>query len=117
TQDAWLNPDAIARRLTFATALANDRLSLNSPPVNKNESGWMLPQTITPPTNPPLVRGGTGERQLLRGETKKVEPIDSLQLANTLGNNFSAKTQSAIASSPPNLRAALILGSPEFMHK
>ncbi|MGL5061932.1 MAG: DUF1800 domain-containing protein, partial [Microcoleus sp.] len=66
TQDAWLNPDAIARRLTFATALANDRLSLNSPPANKNESGWMLPQTITPP-NPPLVRGGTGERQLLRG--------------------------------------------------
>ncbi|MCU0540584.1 MAG: DUF1800 domain-containing protein [Oscillatoriaceae cyanobacterium Prado104] len=103
TQDVWLNPDAIARRLNFATALAGDRLSLNSPPVNPNESGWMLPlPSIT--VNSPVPKS-------------RVEPVDPLQLANTLGNNFSAKTQSAIDSSPANLRAALILGSPEFMYK
>lgn len=103
TRDAWLNPDAISRRLSFATALAGDRLSLNSPPVNKDESGWMLPQTSIPVNSPLLNR--------------KVEPVNPLQLANTLGNNFSAKTRSAIDSSPANLRAALILGSPEFMQK
>jgi len=105
TQDTWLNPDAIARRLDFATALSINRLSLNSPPANKNQSGWMLPLAITP-SNPPLVTG----------EKKTGSAIDSSQLANTLGNQFSDRTKSAIDSSPTNLRAALILGSPEFMH-
>jgi len=83
TQDAWLNSDAMTRRLSFATALVSDRLPLQE-----------LAQTAMA-TN---------------------QPVDALRLANTLGNNFSAQTQSAIAASPPQLRAALILGSPEFMH-
>jgi uncharacterized protein (DUF1800 family) len=103
TRDAWLNPDAIARRLNFATALAGDRLSLNSPPANPKESGWMLPQTNIPVNSALLNRN--------------VEPVDPVRLTNTLGNNFSPKTRSAIDSSPANLRAALILGSPEFMQK
>jgi uncharacterized protein (DUF1800 family) len=106
TQDAWLNPDAIARRLSFVTALASDRLSLNTPPANTNQSGWMLPQSSSL-SNPSLPRGGKRSNQL----------IDPSQLVNTLGDNFSANTKSAIASSPANLRAALILGSPEFMHR
>jgi hypothetical protein len=43
--------------------------------------------------------------------------IDDAQLSQNLGNNFAAKTQTAIADSPPRLRAALILGSPEFMYR
>jgi uncharacterized protein (DUF1800 family) len=106
TQDAWLNPDAIARRLNFATALASDRLSLNSPPANLNQSGWMLPQTIA-----------SSNSLLVTGKKESGIPIDASQLANTLGNQFSDRTKSAIDSSPANLRAALILGSPEFMHR
>lgn len=106
TQEAWLNSDAIARRLNFATALASDRLSLNSPPANPNQSGWILPQAIAL-SNSPLVTGGK----------ETANPIDASQLANTLGNQLSDRTKSAIGSSSPNLRAALILGSPEFMHK
>ncbi|WP_315788160.1 DUF1800 domain-containing protein [Fischerella sp. JS2] len=88
TQEAWLNPDAMTRRLNFATALASGRLRLAMP------------------LNP------TKNNQLSRNQ-----PVDALQLANTLGNSFSKKTQTAIASSPPQLRAALILGSPEFMYR
>ncbi|MEG5062475.1 DUF1800 domain-containing protein [Microcoleus sp. B3-A4] len=106
TQNAWLNPDAIARRLSFVTALASNPLYLSSPPADKNQSGWMLPQIGTPSNS-----------SLARGPKESKEPIDSSQLANTLGNNFSANTKSAIESSPANLRAALILGSPEFMHR
>jgi hypothetical protein len=46
-----------------------------------------------------------------------VTPLDAMQLSNTLGNPFSAKTQQAIATSSPQLHAALMLGSPEFMRR
>jgi uncharacterized protein (DUF1800 family) len=69
TQAAWLNPDSMTRRLSFATFLA------------------------------------------------KAKPLDAAQLTHTLGNPFSAQTTAAIAASPPQLQPALILGSPEFMHR
>ncbi|MBD2300401.1 DUF1800 domain-containing protein [Nostoc sp. FACHB-190] len=89
TQDVWLNPEAMNRRLSFATALGSGRLPLlgiaNNQPKNKS-------------INP-------------------VQPLDATQLINTLGNSLSPKTQSAIAASPPELKAALVLGSPEFMRR
>jgi hypothetical protein len=36
-------------------------------------------------------------------------------LTATLGNAFSTRTRDAIESAPPQLRAAMVLGSPEFM--
>ncbi len=67
TQDAWLNPDALSRRIAFATQLA--------------------------PT------------------------LDVQVLQATLAGSISAKTQGAIAGSPPPLRAAMLLGSPDFMQR
>ncbi len=43
------------------------------------------------------------------------KPISAENLMATLGNNFSAQTHTVIEKSPPDLRAALIFGSPEFM--
>jgi uncharacterized protein (DUF1800 family) len=89
TQEAWLNPDSMTRRLNFATNLGGGRLSLLAPQLT-------IPKPATPPT---------------------FIPIDSAQLLTTLGNSLSLKTQKAIDSSPPEIRAALILGSPEFMNR
>lgn len=88
-QDAWLNPDSMNRRLNFATNLGGGRLSLFAPQLT-------TPKPVIP---------------------KVYTPLDATQLANTLGNNFSPKTHQAIATSAPDLRAALILGSPEFMNR
>ncbi|MGK7898109.1 MAG: DUF1800 domain-containing protein [Xenococcus sp. (in: cyanobacteria)] len=74
TKQAWLNPDAMLRRLSFATAISHGRLN------NK-------------------------------------QPINDSQLKVTLGNHLSQTTKDAIAISPPRLRSALILGSPEMMTK
>ena len=82
TEQAWLNPDAMTRRLSFVTGLASRGLPISAMPVNHHPS----------------------------------QSVDASQLADTLSESFSDQTQSAIASSPPQLRAALILGSPEFMH-
>ncbi len=74
TQEAWLNPDAMLRRVSFATAIASGRLD-------------------------------------------KRKPINAAQLTKTLGNQFSRQTQEVVKTSPPRLRAALILGSREMMHR
>jgi len=67
TQDAWLNPDALSRRIAFATQLS--------------------------------------------------PALDAQVLQATLAGSISPKTQNAIAGSPPPLRAAMLLGSPDFMQR
>lgn len=68
TQDAWLNPDALSRRIAFANTLA----------------GYA-------PT------------------------LDAAQLKGTLGTSVSPQTLKTVESEPEKLRAAMILGSPDFM--
>lgn len=123
TQEAWLNPDAMTRRLSFATALTNGHLPLNaSPPETRNKSD--LPLTSgsrqnndSTPTVTPMMPMIEQMMQRMISSDRQTYSVNSIQLTNTLGNNFSPQTNRAIASSPPQLRAALILGSPEFMHR
>jgi uncharacterized protein (DUF1800 family) len=89
TEEAWLNPDAISRRIEFATLLGSGRLPLQTLP----------------------------NQQKMNPNQGKITPIDATQLAQTLGNNFSANTQETLKTSPQNIQAALILGSPEFMRR
>ena len=65
TQDAWLNPDALSRRIAFATSLS--------------------------------------------------QQLDAQALQLALGDAISAQTQATVAANPPKLRAAMLLGSPDFM--
>jgi uncharacterized protein (DUF1800 family) len=74
TEDAWLNPDAITRRVSLATLLGSGRA-----PV------------------------GAGQ------------PLDADALLATLGSAISPKTRATVAQADPRLRAALVLGSPDFM--
>ncbi|HEY9721571.1 MAG TPA: DUF1800 domain-containing protein [Oscillatoriaceae cyanobacterium] len=78
TQEAWLSPDAMARRMSFSVALASGRM--------------------------PFAKGSG-------------EPAKPGAIAAVLGDPFSTTTRAAIAKAPPRLRAALMLGSPEFMHR
>ena len=97
TQEAWLNPDSMTRRLNFATNLANGKL-----PISASITTAATSQSI--------------------GQKIAIDPV---QLAATLGNNFSPQTKQAlaqplgtrIAASNLDIQTALILGSPEFMHK
>jgi uncharacterized protein (DUF1800 family) len=65
TQAAWLNPDALSRRINFATALGLD--------------------------------------------------ADAAALQAALGSTVSTRTAALVAASPERLRAALLLGGPDFM--
>jgi uncharacterized protein (DUF1800 family) len=112
TRDAWLNPDAMMLRLSFATALGAGRLPLERRPDGEFGS---LGGSRKAPRMRPRKSGG---RRYLNGRrifNGKMAPPDPAQLAATLGDSFSARTADAVESAPQRLRAPLILGSPEFM--
>ena len=97
TQAAWLNPDAMMHRLSFATALGNGRLPLETPMPDPNPEDAVTSAAAAPLRSPAM------------------PPPDPYELAATSGNRFTHQTATTVRESPPQLRAALILGSPEFM--
>jgi Protein of unknown function (DUF1800) len=97
TQDAWLNPDATTSRINFATAFARGSLPIESLPPATPE-----PQMISDPAPAP------GNRD---------EPVDAMHLERVLGASLSGRTRDALAAAPAELRAAMILGSPDFMRR
>jgi uncharacterized protein (DUF1800 family) len=103
TESAWLSPDALSRRISFATTLASGKLSLlpKSPLISPQAEDGLLMPPETSLTQVPSFSG---------------QPLDPAQLADTLGNHFSPKTSAALAKTTPDLRSALILASPEMMH-
>ena len=94
TTEAWLNPDAMMLRLSFATALGKGHLQLEHP--------------VDPISGTPGFRTAA----FIAEGNPAPQPA---QLALTLGDLFSSRTAEVIESAPPDLRAPLILGSPEFM--
>jgi uncharacterized protein (DUF1800 family) len=99
TQAAWLNPNAMTQRLNFATAISTGRLPLNQ----------VLPNAIE------AMEGN--KRPGAENQSNRIRPIDFQELLNTLGSAISAETKAATEASPPQMRAALVLGSPDFMHR
>jgi uncharacterized protein (DUF1800 family) len=98
-RDAWLNPNAMTQRLNFATALGAGRLRLAEEQPNA------MDQMV-----------GTPEKRM-ENQAAAVKPVDSTILATTVGNKISEQTRATVEDSPPALRAALILGSPDFMYR
>ncbi len=118
TQDAWLNPDAMMTRLSFATALGSGYLPLENPPFEEDADGGGGGEMHRDP--PVVARKGGGKVNIKFDpgpHGPKMTPPDPVQLAATLGDYFSPATASAVEASPPQLRAPLILGSPEFMKR
>jgi len=97
TEDAWLNPDATTLRINFATAFARGNLPVASPPPVNPE-----PQMVADPPPVPVQKG---------------EPVDAARLERVLGASLTGRTRDALVEPPAELRAALILGSPDFMRR
>ncbi len=93
TEAAWLSPDATTRRISFATAFARGGV-----PVSRI------------PSDP--ARGISGSTLPLR-----TSPADGARLEQIFGSIIAEPTREAIADAPRTLRAALILGSPDFMRR
>jgi len=94
TEGAWLSPDATARRINFATALA-----LGNLPIGSLVTGVALGAYSDPP------------------RPHATSPVNAAALEGIFGSTMSTATREAVAEAPPGLRAALILGSPDFMRR
>ncbi len=107
TEVAWLNPEAITRRINFANAFASGRLPF-ARPIDDMETVGMGKAAL--------------ERAVDRASTARFNPawgtppIDADVVLRVLGSGISARTRVAVAQVDPGLRAALVLGSPDFMH-
>ena len=116
TQEAWLNPDAMMTRLSFATALGSGNLPLENPPFEEDADGGGEMRR----ERPAVPRNGAGKVNIKFDpgpHGPRMMPPDPAQLAATLGDYFTPATANAVEGSPTNLRAPLILGSPEFMKR
>jgi uncharacterized protein (DUF1800 family) len=87
SQEAWLNPDALLRRINFAGGLASGKS-----PIARAEGE-------APPSN------------------ADARATDPRQLLGTLGPAIGANAAATIQAAPANLQAGLILGSPDFMKR
>ncbi|NEX61062.1 DUF1800 domain-containing protein [Noviherbaspirillum sp. 17J57-3] len=90
TEAAWLNPDSLGRRISFANAIASGR-------------------------NPRAARDGDMEPFPTTDDTPARRPADPNELLRTLGPSVSPATRQALAGQPMRLQAAMVLGSPDFM--
>ena len=91
TEEAWLSPEATMQRINFAVALARGFLPLGAEP------------------EPAAVETGR--------EPRRPDPVDPARLDRIFGATLSGSTRAVVAAAPPVLRAALILGSPDFMRR
>jgi uncharacterized protein (DUF1800 family) len=94
TEDAWLSPDASILRVNFATLLADGKLPLAVEPAASEEK--------------PVVKASAEQPDTA---------VDAASLEKLLGPILTPPTRAAVADGPPELRAALILGSPDFMRR
>jgi len=109
TEADWLNPNAITQRVNFATALASGRLPLqraDDPDAPAHAPGL---KAMERQAEKALARD-----QPVEGSTP---PVDASALLETLGPAISDRTRAAVAAASPALRAALVLGSPDFMRR
>jgi uncharacterized protein (DUF1800 family) len=51
------------------------------------------------------------------GVLNKENPVNAQDLSTTLNTNWSPHTKQVLNNSPPRLRTALMLGSPEMMYR
>ena len=94
TETAWLDPDAMMRRLSFA--------------VKFGTGAYMQPY---------LARAGYGsmQRHIGRQPDDGKSPLEAERLLALLGPELGNKTRSAVSAARSADRAGLIFGSPEFM--
>jgi len=95
TEAAWLSPDATTLRVSLATAIGGGHLPLAAEPRDEMANPAIVPVADKPPPS----------------------PVDAVALEQLLAPVLSSRTRSVVDETNPDLRAALMLGSPDFMRE
>jgi uncharacterized protein (DUF1800 family) len=110
TQDVWLNPDALAQRISFVSGIGLGRSPLAA----------VIDDTVD---NDPYVSGTSRDSTSIDVPGKAVAladaaPLDVNAVLATVGEQISGQTRAKIAASGSSpFNAAQVLGSPDFMRR
>jgi uncharacterized protein (DUF1800 family) len=108
TEDVWLNPDALAQRISFVSGISLGRSPLAAVIDDTIDSDPYAGGASRSPTDPPAQTVGSADEP----------PLDVNAVLATVGDQVSARTRARIAVSGPSpLNAAQVLGSPDFMRR
>ncbi len=110
TQEVWLNPDALAQRINFATGIGLGRSPLEAVIDDTIDND---PYTTGVPHNS-ATPGASGQ------DTASADshPLNVRTVLATVGSQISQQTRARIAAEGPSvLDAALVLASPDFMRR
>ena len=109
TEAAWLNQDALAKRVAFAGTLAAGRWrtprSAGEGPTFEMAVGEISVGAVAPGS------GAAVASEL----APKTAPLDADAMLATLGATIGPQTRATVAHAAPALRPALVVGSPDFM--
>lgn len=114
-QSVWLNPDAILRRINFASTLANGKSPIARDPaaVPPAAVAAAMPAAMQPGMQPAIQNGMT--------PVAVAQPVmaapDPGQIMAMLAPLYTAEARARIDSAPLNSRTSLILGAPAFMKR
>jgi Protein of unknown function (DUF1800) len=110
TEDVWLNPDALAQRIGFASGIGLGRSPLAT----------VIDDTVD---NDPYASGTSRNSDAMDPPGKaaalaEATPLDVNAVLATVGEQVSAQTRARISASGPSpFNAAQVLGSPDFMRR
>lgn len=143
TESAWLNPEALTRRINFATALGAGQLPLDREPEAGANAGLgkrQLERGANVALRDALRADATGEGDTPRRTDgvasdasapsgilpprppgaergRQGVPLNAQVLTRTLDGTLTRATLDTVAAAPRPLQAGMILGSPEFMRR
>ncbi len=128
TEAAWLNPEGMTRRINFATALASGRLPIDREPPLLGKGATMrraleataMPssQSMQQPMQQTMQQSPSSQPPQATAPLEGRGPaLQAASLLVTLGPTISDKTRNIALSGEPQLAAALVLGSPDFMRR
>lgn len=99
TEAAWLSPAAATLRVSLATAIGGGHLPLAAEPADQMSNQMTDPAVVPVADKPPP------------------SPVDAVALEQLLAPVLSARTRAVVDETNPDLRAAVMLGSPDFMRE
>jgi uncharacterized protein (DUF1800 family) len=108
TEDVWLNPDALAQRISFVSGVSLGRSPLTA----------VVDDTVDNDPYAGDASGNSAPTDIARQSVASTEtpPLDGSAVLATVGDQISAQTRAKIAALRPSpYRAAQVLGSPDFM--
>ncbi len=108
TEEAWLSPDAVTRRISFAVGLGAGRLALGADPDPKGLN-------VRRPANAPHVAPRAAAMMLPPAPEQGPAPVPLGRVLDALGDTLSPATLAVVRAAAPQLQAGLLLGSPDFM--